>query len=354
LAEQVPRNSTIIRKDIRNGREDFILRFEAGGRVFFYLGLVGGGPRLCTSSTPLELNRWHHVAGTYDGSLMRLFIDAEPVGSLQTGGRVVNDPVSTMIGGGDGADEFLHGELDEVRIWRTARTQEDIARTMRARPMADHPDLLAYWSFDAIQGQIVPDESSTGLDGFLGDIETSDARDPRLVPSGAPISCIDAWTAQPSELPTAGGRVEIRGSVSLWPGTLSSSVDGMTAPILERTEGSLAIEAPPHGDGAATLLVESECGDATLPLTYRSRFVRGDVDGENAINIADAIGILNHLFADWSIDCADAADANDDGDLNIGDPIGLLMYLFAEGFAPPAPFPDPGPDPTNDNLRCGR
>jgi len=355
FAERARPNSTIIRKNIGTGLENFILRFEDAGQITFHIKLENGVTHVCSSQKRFELNRWRHVAATYDGSLARLLIDGEPAASLAVAGRLMNDPVSTVIGDGDrAAGEAFFGDLDEVRIWRSARTQAEIARDMTIQPIADHPDLLACWSFDSIQGQTVPDESSSGLDGFLGDIRTSDARDPSPVRSTAPISCVDAWTVQPSEVPTAGGRIEIPGTVSLWPEALSVSAEGAIVPILGRTGESLVIEASPHEDGAVEFLVESECGRAAVTLTYRSHFVRGDVDGVSAINIADAIAILNHLFADRPIECVDAADANDDGSLNIGDAIGLLMYLFADGFRPRAPFLDPGPDPTPDGLRCGR
>ena len=39
--------------------------------------------------------------------------------------------------------------MDEVRIWRTERSQEDILAHMRdASGLENHPDLAAYWKFD--------------------------------------------------------------------------------------------------------------------------------------------------------------------------------------------------------------
>ena len=42
-----------------------------------------------------------------------------------------------------------YGLLDEVRIWRTARTQSQIIQSMRsATGLEGHADLAAYWKFD--------------------------------------------------------------------------------------------------------------------------------------------------------------------------------------------------------------
>jgi len=69
-----------------------------------------------------------------------------------------------------------------------------------------------------------------------------------------------------------------------------------------------------------------------------TKFVRGDVNADGKINIADAITALGFLFSQGKIVCVDAADVNDDGKVNVADPITLLQYQFAGGKPPPPPF----------------
>jgi hypothetical protein len=84
-----------------------------------------------------------------------------------------------------------------------------------------------------------------------------------------------------------------------------------------------------------------------------SPFIRGDSNGDEAINISDPQFTLNYLFVgNEAPPCEDAADANDDGVVNISDPIRTLQFLFAGGTRLPAPGPGPGPDPTADDLHC--
>ncbi len=83
------------------------------------------------------------------------------------------------------------------------------------------------------------------------------------------------------------------------------------------------------------------------------QFKRGDCNGDNSVNIADAISLLSHLFAYAAApSCEDSADANDDGALNIADAIKILGHLFAQAGALPAPFDECGADPTEDTLEC--
>ena len=93
----------------------------------------------------------------------------------------------------------------------------------------------------------------------------------------------------------------------------------------------------------------------TEPEVPRVRFVRGDTNGDAALDISDAVATLNYLFlggANNRVACEDAGDVNDDGLLNITDPVYALSFLFQGGLPPAEPFPQPGFDETEDGLSC--
>jgi len=94
-----------------------------------------------------------------------------------------------------------------------------------------------------------------------------------------------------------------------------------------------------------------------LDLNAQELFMRGDSNGDQTVDIADATFSLNTLFVAGSEDtrCLDASDSNDDGNFDISDAVFVLLYLFGGGPPPPAPGPDifcGGADPTNDGLNC--
>jgi hypothetical protein len=111
--------------------------------------------------------------------------------------------------------------------------------------------------------------------------------------------------------------------------------------------------------GSYTLTVTDAQDSKTLEFTVRGEeseelFIRGDCNDNGSVEIADAICMICYLlFFDCFYPCLDAVDANDDGSRDISDPIYLLVSLFLGGNAPPAPFPECGPDPTPDFLDCG-
>ena len=79
-------------------------------------------------------------------------------------------------------------------------------------------------------------------------------------------------------------------------------------------------------------------------------FLRGDVNGDAAVNVADVLAVLMYLFEGATAPgCLDAADVNDDGRIDISDPVYLLFYLFGGGPPPEPPYPEPGLDPTLDD-----
>lgn len=82
-------------------------------------------------------------------------------------------------------------------------------------------------------------------------------------------------------------------------------------------------------------------------------FVRADADRTGAVNLSDAVFLLNHLFRGGAPpECPDAADVDDDGVVRLTDAVYLLEHLFRSGPKPPLPYPEPGTDPTADALGC--
>lgn len=72
----------------------------------------------------LALSKWYHLASTYDGEKIRLFINGEIVDSTETFDDTPhsNDDHPLLFGGR--VNEFFKGIMDEVRIEKKARSAE--------------------------------------------------------------------------------------------------------------------------------------------------------------------------------------------------------------------------------------
>ena len=76
---------------------------------------------------------WTHVAASYDGAHLRLFVDGAEAGSVPKTGRLdTNASAAVWIGANppDGYAAF-RGLIDDVRIYRSALTADGIAAVMK-------------------------------------------------------------------------------------------------------------------------------------------------------------------------------------------------------------------------------
>lgn len=157
----------IINKEQNAGTSaGYMLRVGEGGKLNMNLG-NGNWNELTTQNSVLSLNTWHHIAGTYDGSKMRLYVDGVAVDSANYSVTISNSTAHLTIGSHPIWNSFFEGSIDEVRIWDIARTQAEIQQNMNTLQCADAPGLKAYYRFD--QGVAGGNNSSvTTLDDGLG------------------------------------------------------------------------------------------------------------------------------------------------------------------------------------------
>ncbi len=103
------------------------------------------------------------------------------------------------------------------------------------------------------------------------------------------------------------------------------------------------------------LSVEPRKENGRLTLLQGARFIRGDANDDEDLDISDPIRIINFIFFRTErVVCQKAADANDDGRIDIADALYILNYLFKGGPILPQPYPNPGIDPTRDDLPCNK
>ena len=69
--------------------------------------------------------KWHHVAGTFDGKQMILYVDGKQVGSKVTEGKLNTQSTQPMKIGSYGAEPF-HGDLNDVRLYRSGLSKIQI------------------------------------------------------------------------------------------------------------------------------------------------------------------------------------------------------------------------------------
>jgi hypothetical protein len=123
--------------------QDFVRGIKAGRLLFVFQPEDAGAPRAFYSLSVIELQRWTHVAVTFDGQVVSFFVNGQPDGTFATAGRIRASQAPLLVGnffdprfltdfGGDLRQGpttdtapwyAFDGGIDELRLSRAARTE---------------------------------------------------------------------------------------------------------------------------------------------------------------------------------------------------------------------------------------
>ncbi len=112
---------------------------------------IDGGPGYLTvpsAANTVTLNTWQHVAGVWDGSQMRLYINGILQGVLANTGSSFPTRTNSVMIGGNNVNEQFTGSIDEVRVWTTARTQCQLQSFMNTEIATTATSLVANYHFN--------------------------------------------------------------------------------------------------------------------------------------------------------------------------------------------------------------
>jgi hypothetical protein len=182
----------VLTKAVEWGENDhwwMLSTIAAGGeiRLRFRLKTTDeqGTTTLIADSGVLETEEWQHAAATWDGSMMRLYLNGEEVGSTAKGGDAVatDSSVHASIGSQppdafatdiSHVNKYFDGALDDIRLYNEALAQEEIQILMESTggfPFAYgptpadgtlHPDTWANLSW-------APGDLAVSHDIYVGD-----------------------------------------------------------------------------------------------------------------------------------------------------------------------------------------
>ena len=194
----------IDRFDLKNGTEDCNISTVMGVEQYLLLRIgdanferqclqfdgSGNGSqfgKLPSKSDPakkLYSGSWYHVACTYDQNsrTARIYLNGKMIDEVKDAGvagptadnsitlamRALGMPEAYQFFIGKSYNDHrpLQGKIAEARVWRTARTQEEIWKNMyRIENPKELKDLIGYWKFDDGEGNTVKDYSWVGNHG---------------------------------------------------------------------------------------------------------------------------------------------------------------------------------------------
>ncbi len=235
-----------------------------------------------TASPALALNTWTHVATTYDGATVRVYVGGVQVATRAVTGALQNGTGPLRIGGnGVWPGEFFSGRIDEVRVYSRALSAAEVAADVTRPVGPGEPPRLAVTpaslAFAAVSGGPQPAartlDIANGGGGALPFTVTDDAAWLTVTPASGAAPQALTVTANTTGLAqgtyTATVTVAapgVTGAPAAIPVTLT--VGAPAPPALAVTPASLAFAATVGGAApAAKPLSVANTGGGTLTFT---------------------------------------------------------------------------------------
>jgi hypothetical protein len=115
---------------------------------------------------PVVQGKWYHMAATKQGGLTKLFINGVLV-STANGGTNPATSADPLTIGYAGFHAYHRGQIDEVRLWNAARTNQEILDNYNVGLSGTENGLLAYYNMEEGQGTSLTDLTGNGHEGTI-------------------------------------------------------------------------------------------------------------------------------------------------------------------------------------------
>jgi len=308
------------------------------GNVLFGMNSVA----FATGATTIPVGTWTHVSATYDGAVMKVYVNGVLDGQTAYVSNYASSPNELKIGGGlsDNTEYFL-GDISDVRLWDVVRTEATIAADMNIVLKGNEPGLVANYQFSEGSGTTTANTANGNL--YPGTF----VNNPAWVTGPPPACTLElsstvTVTVQDILNPT----ITAPGTVSVAANAVGCEATGVTLGTETASDNcgtpTVTNDAPtsfPLGNTTVTWTATDAVGltatstqvvtvttdlDATLTETMVSCF--GGNDG--AIDLAVTGGETPYAY-DWDNDgTGDNDDTQDLSSLIAGDYVGLVIDAF--------------------------
>lgn len=132
-----------------------INHFDTSPTLQFFLYRAKEQVQVLPVAAALPLGQWCHLAAVTGREGMRFYLNGVRVGENRDPGcfAALGDLPNVYLGRSNWRENaFFHGRIDEVRLWRVARSAEQIGAGMAQRASGAEAGLVGLWNFDGGDG----------------------------------------------------------------------------------------------------------------------------------------------------------------------------------------------------------
>lgn len=119
---------------------------ESDGTLSFEVCQEGNVLICCIGDYKVEVDKWYHIACTYDGKAGKLYVDGNLEGEMPATGPVnVTSPLPLTIGSRNGQNHFA-GAIDEVTFWNKSVTVDEMQNPIGPSAVKPTAKLTITWA----------------------------------------------------------------------------------------------------------------------------------------------------------------------------------------------------------------
>jgi hypothetical protein len=165
-------NSIFCKHGWASGQKGYVLRCGDNGKLSFNIANASGVWVEAVSASVMVTGQWYHVAGTFDGDTIAVYINGIlQAFTLYSGSISVSTGLDGKIGDlAYGGKRWFDGQIDELKIWGEAISESNLRNWMCRKVTKTHPNyssLRAYWKMDDGSGKTASDSSGNKNVGTL-------------------------------------------------------------------------------------------------------------------------------------------------------------------------------------------
>ena len=291
-----------------------------------------------TGTTSLPLNAWTHLASTYDGANLRLFVNGIQVRSVAVTGAMPASADPLRFGGNAVWGEWFSGRLDEIRIYNRALTAAAIQTDM-ITPVAEPLKVTAVNATPATNGTVSltagsityqPAANAHGTASFeyivCDNGTTNGVLDSKCSPGTVNVTLIPVSNVAPVATSDSYSVNEDTPLNVSAPGVLGNDTDADGNPLT-----ALLVSGPLPSQGSLTLNANGSFGfTPTLNFNGPATFTYKANDGIADSNTA-TVTITVNAVNDAPVATSDSYSVNEDTPLNVTAPGVLGNDTDADG-----------------------
>lgn len=190
---------TVIGKQATNPDRGYALTVGEGGKAEFTVAI---GNQWVTAKSPavMGINAWYHIAGVFDGTAVKLYINGMLQSTNQALGNInpANGTTLFLCDNPTWTGRNFDGKVDEVRIWNVARTEQEIIDNFTHEIDENETGLVGYWRFNEGSGNSTIDATGNNNNGVLLNMDLNSVWVDGFIPTTTDVGVVGI--ASPSKL----------------------------------------------------------------------------------------------------------------------------------------------------------